>query len=195
MAKKKARAAKRSKAKKASKPAAKKATAGRAAVSPKQQFLHRYGMEHATTLRVLRAIPPGQGDFRPHPRSQSASELVHTMLFELELGRRAIGDGPIMGGGSAPPKPASLEAGIEALDKSYQAVVEEIKKTSDAKLQRTIQFPVSKGQMGDWSALDFMWYIMVLDHVHHRGQLSVYVRLAGGKVPSIYGPSGDDPWT
>jgi uncharacterized damage-inducible protein DinB len=49
--------------------------------------------------------------------------------------------------------------------------------------------------MGDWRAIDFIWYMVLLDHIHHRGQMSVYVRLAGGKVPSIYGPSGDDPWT
>jgi len=38
-----------------------------------------------------------------------------------------------------------------------------------------------------------MWF-MLLDSIHHRGQLSVYVRMAGGKVPSIYGPSADEPW-
>jgi uncharacterized damage-inducible protein DinB len=40
---------------------------------------------------------------------------------------------------------------------------------------------------------DILW-IMLMDSIHHRGQLSVYVRMAGGKVPSIYGPSADEPW-
>jgi uncharacterized damage-inducible protein DinB len=35
---------------------------------------------------------------------------------------------------------------------------------------------------------------MLYDTIHHRGQLSVYMRLAGARVPSIYGPSGDEPW-
>jgi uncharacterized damage-inducible protein DinB len=39
----------------------------------------------------------------------------------------------------------------------------------------------------------FLW-LMLMDSIHHRGQLSVYIRPAGGKVPSIYGPSGDEPW-
>ena len=39
---------------------------------------------------------------------------------------------------------------------------------------------------------DFLWY-MFFDAIHHRGQLSTYIRPMGGKVPSIYGPSGDDP--
>ena len=35
---------------------------------------------------------------------------------------------------------------------------------------------------------------MLLDHVHHRGQFTIYSRIAGGKVPQIYGPSADEPW-
>jgi uncharacterized damage-inducible protein DinB len=194
MAKSKARiASKRPNARKATKSAPRKKTNG-APASPKHQFLNRYDVEHETTLRVLRAIPQGQGDFRPHERSQTCHDLVYTMLWEQELGRRALMGGPIMGGGSPPAKPASLEEAIEALDKGYRAIASEIRKASDAQLKKTVQFPVSKGQMGDWSALDFIWY-MLLDQIHHRGQMSVYVRLAGGKVPSIYGPSGDDPWT
>jgi uncharacterized damage-inducible protein DinB len=41
--------------------------------------------------------------------------------------------------------------------------------------------------------IDFLWFLLC-DQIHHRGQLSVYLRMAGGKVPSIYGPSGDEPW-
>jgi uncharacterized damage-inducible protein DinB len=38
------------------------------------------------------------------------------------------------------------------------------------------------------------FWLAVMDAVHHRGQMSVYIRLAGGKVPSIYGPTADEPW-
>ena len=41
--------------------------------------------------------------------------------------------------------------------------------------------------------IDVLWF-MLTDSIHHRGQLSVYVRMAGGRVPSIYGPSADEPW-
>jgi uncharacterized damage-inducible protein DinB len=184
-------AAKKPKAK-ATRPAPK--SAGGSEKSPKQQFLHRYAMEHDTTMRVLRAIPPTQGEFRPHMRSNSVNGLIYTMLFEQELARRAVAGGPIMGAGAPPEKPANLAAGIEAFEQGYRAMAEMIRKTPDAKLQRLVQFPVAKGQMGDWSALDFIWY-MLLDQIHHRGQMSVYLRLAGGKVPSIYGPSADDTWT
>ena len=42
-------------------------------------------------------------------------------------------------------------------------------------------------------AFDVLWGIL-MDSIHHRGQFSVYLRMAGGKVPSIYGPSADEPW-
>jgi uncharacterized damage-inducible protein DinB len=47
--------------------------------------------------------------------------------------------------------------------------------------------------MADVRVIDILWF-MLMDSIHHRGQLSVYVRMTGGKVPSIYGPSGDEPW-
>ena len=65
---------------------------------------------------------------------------------------------------------------------------------SVAELAQTVKFFTAPKTMGDWRRLDFAWFLLH-DEIHHRGQLSVYVRAAGGKVPSIYGPSGDEPWT
>ena len=53
--------------------------------------------------------------------------------------------------------------------------------------------PSGPGTMGVLKVIDFLWF-MLLDSIHHRGQLSVYIRPAGGKVPSIYGPTADEPW-
>src|SRR6185503_11019777 len=95
--KKKAKTAAK-KVKKAVKSAARKvkAVAKRGSYGPsaKQIFLDTAAREHAVTLRVLRAFPPGSDDFRPHPRSQSLGELCYTMLFEQELNNRALKGGP-----------------------------------------------------------------------------------------------------
>ena len=48
--------------------------------------------------------------------------------------------------------------------------------------------------MGQVRVIDLAW-MLLHDSIHHRGQISVYIRLAGGKVPSIYGPTADEPWT
>ena len=182
---------------KASRPAKRVVGAKRSAAggpSPKKQFLDSYAREHATTLRVLRALPQGQSGFRPHERSQSAGDLVYTMIVEQELTKRALTGAKLFGGGSMPPKPADYNAAIAQLDKGYAAQVDMIRKTADGDLQKMVQFPVAPGQMGNWRAIDFVWF-MLLDQIHHRGQFSVMLRMAGGKVPSIYGPSGDEPWT
>ena len=64
---------------------------------------------------------------------------------------------------------------------------------SDADFNKTIKFMVGPGKMADLRTADVLW-TGVMDAVHHRGQFSVYLRMAGGKVPSIYGPSADEPW-
>ena len=51
----------------------------------KTQFLSMFQREHATTMKVLRAFPPDQAEFRPHPRSQCARELAFTFLMEQAL--------------------------------------------------------------------------------------------------------------
>lgn len=60
-------------------------------------------------------------------------------------------------------------------------------------LQAPITVPVGRGTTAEVRKLDFLW-LMLSDQIHHRGLLSVYTRMAGGKVPSTYGPSGDEPW-
>jgi uncharacterized damage-inducible protein DinB len=56
-----------------------------------------------------------------------------------------------------------------------------------------VPFMTGPKQMGEMSRAQIAWFLLH-DQIHHRGQLTVYLRLAGGKVPSIYGPSGDEPW-
>jgi uncharacterized damage-inducible protein DinB len=49
-------------------------------------------------------------------------------------------------------------------------------------------------QPADFPTMHFLWFIL-MDAVHHRGQFSVYLRMSGAQVPSIYGPTADEPWT
>jgi uncharacterized damage-inducible protein DinB len=62
----------------------------------------------------------------------------------------------------------------------------------DSRLDTTVQFPTGPGKLGDVPVLQFLWFLL-FDHIHHRGQLSLYLRMVG-KVPAIHGPSGDEPW-
>jgi uncharacterized damage-inducible protein DinB len=64
----------------------------------------------------------------------------------------------------------------------------------DEKLSETVKFFTAPKTLGDIRRIDFLWFLLS-DEIHHRGQFSIYLRMADGKVPSIYGPSGDEPWT
>ena len=167
-----------------------------AALSPsaKRQFIESFKREHAVTAKVLRAFPADQGEFRPHPRSQSARQLAWTFVMEQALISLGITDQLKLGGGM-PPAPESLEAIREQFDRDFESTVDLLERTSDDELARgTVTFFAGPGTMRDFPKLEFAWF-MLCDQIHHRGQYSVYVRLAGGKVPSIYGPSADEPWS
>jgi uncharacterized damage-inducible protein DinB len=167
-------------------------TAAAAAPGAKQQFLDRFNKEHATTLKVVRAFPPDKGTFQPHPRSSSAKKLVWTFAVEQGLVAAAI-DGTLKMPPSFPPEPATLSEAIAAYEAGVKNVAAKVAKAPEARLKSKVPFFTGPGQMGEVPVGDIMW-LMLMDSVHHRGQLSVYIRMAGGLVPSIYGPSADEPW-
>jgi uncharacterized damage-inducible protein DinB len=64
----------------------------------------------------------------------------------------------------------------------------------DGDLDNTSTFFVGPKTPGPVKRSDFLWFLLH-DQIHHRGQFSIYLRIVDGKVPSIYGPSLDEPWT
>lgn len=164
-------------------------------MTTKEHFLAAYARECATTKRVLAAYPEDRGDLRPHERSKTARELAWVFVVEQGMLIKALTTGF---DGSSPPAsppelPATIAEIIDAFDADCRRVVELVGGMSDEALATTVQFPVGPKQLGDIPRLDFSW-MLLHDQVHHRGQFSVYLRMAGGKVPSIYGPSADEPW-
>lgn len=160
--------------------------------SIKQQFLDAFRREHAVTMKVLRAFPADQANFRPHPRSNTVKDLAYTFVMEQHMIALAFRDALRLGG-PRPDKPADLNAAVEQFDREYHDLVRLIEQLPDDKMEGTVKFPVGPGKIGDWTKMAFAWF-MLSDQIHHRGQLTVYLRMIDGKVPSIYGPSGDEPW-
>jgi uncharacterized damage-inducible protein DinB len=194
MAKKKShkKAARAHKTTKTSAKRAPKARAARTVPSPKQQFLDALGREHATTLKVIRALPADQGEFQPHPRSQTAKGLIWTFTVEQHIGVKAL-KGTLKMPPAFPQAPETLPEVIAAFERASAETMEAVKRAPDAHFFKSSPFFAGPGKIADVPNLDLLWFLLS-DHIHHRGQLSVYVRMAGGKVPSIYGPSADEPW-
>lgn len=160
--------------------------------SAKERFLNSYQRERDTTLKVLRAFPAEQCEFRPHERSKTARELAWTFAVEQHAGLLAL-KGEFKLGGAWPPAPGAWDDVVQAFARNSDAVIEYLRAASDSDLDGTVTFFSGPKQTAEYSIEDFVWF-MLHDQIHHRGQLSVYLRMAGGKVPSIYGPSADEPW-
>lgn len=163
--------------------------------SPRQQFLDAYEREHAITMRLLRAYPSEQSELRPHEKLKTARELAYIFVQECGLGIAGLNDafGKGLTGPSSPPVPEKWEDVLPALEAAHVEFRKAFESYTDAQLLEPIKFFVGPKTMGEYSRLQFAWFLLS-DQIHHRGQMSVYLRMAGGKVPSIYGPTADEPW-
>jgi uncharacterized damage-inducible protein DinB len=161
-------------------------------VNAKQQFVDVFTRENATTRRVIHSLPASKAEFQPYPNAKTARELA--FIFSLGQGGIAAAlNGQWAWPPRAPETPASYADVLGAFDATTTAVKDALAKAPDSRLDEKIPFFTGPRQMGEIPVIELMWF-MLMDSVHHRGQLSTYLRAAGEKVPSIYGPSGDEPW-
>ena len=161
-------------------------------MSEKQAFLDAWNREAATTLKVLRAFPTDKTDLKPHASCRSAKELAWTFVFEGYGGAQGI-QGEVKWPPPLPPMPDTWNGMVGEVDRAFRKISDEVKAVGEPQLNTTVKFMTGPKQMGDVRRLDFLWFLLN-DMIHHRGQFSVYLRMAGGKVPAIYGPSKDEPW-
>lgn len=175
-------------------PTAAQTPASMAAIKgPKEQFLDGFERETAITLKVLQAYPEAQSELRPHEKMKTARELA--AMFTMEM---AAIDAVVRGTFSFPPKlppmPKTWSEVIDVFERTRTSSLDGIRAARDEDLLAgKVTFMIGPKKTGDWPTMEFLWFLLC-DQIHHRGQLSVYLRLAGGKLPSIYGPTADEPW-
>jgi len=92
-----------------------------------------------------------------------------------------------------PEAPKNWKEILDAFDRTFEATQSKLARLGDAEMNGTVKMPVGAKQMGEVRRGDAL-RLFLHDQIHHRGQLSVQLRMAGGKVPAIYGGSGDEPW-
>lgn len=160
-------------------------------VTEKEMFLKAWERESATTRRVLRALPSDRADFSPAAPMKSAKDLAWVIVMGEGLIGRMLA--PAFEPAGAHPPPATLHEVIATYEDRHEDTVERMRGWDEADLDRAVRFPVAPGRMGEVRKLDVCW-MALMDQVHHRGQLTVYLRLLGAKVPSVYGPTADEPW-
>ena len=139
------------------------------------EVLQEFELESMTTRRVLERVPTDQLTWKPHPKSRSLGQLaLHVAIGPGLISQWALRDSMEMPDMGEPPQPTSNAQILAVHDDSVQKV-----KTKGATIM-----VLPKGVLIRSLALNHLY--------HHRGQLSVYLRLLNVPVPAIYGPSADE---
>lgn len=146
--------------------------------------------EMPTFVRVLKAIPGGKLDYRHDPKSRTAGELAWLLAMEEAALVSLLDTGSVQWKESKPP--ANIDEIVAAFERSVAAVDERLSHFDEAGWEKKGRFLMDGAPAWEDTISQFVWGFL-FDAVHHRGQLTTYLRPMGGKVPSIYGPSADDP--
>lgn len=152
-----------------------------------QMYLPTVKSEHATTLKIIQAIPVDKGSYSPEPVARSADELAwHIVAIEQRF-LSAITDGKFNYDPIPRPEGGINSANVSAwYVNSFKTHIERVANTPPEKLAQVVDF---RG-LFQLPAVAYLQFI--LGHsIHHRGQLSTYLRPMGSEVPSIYGESYD----
>jgi uncharacterized damage-inducible protein DinB len=160
-------------------------------------LLPEFDQEMAATRRALERVPEGKFPWKPHPKSMTLGRLA-TLLAELpfwavnELTQDECDFAPP---GAPPFRPHTLESRariLALLDQNAQAACRAIAATPDADFAKP--WALKSGGQVVWTKSKFAVYRnTVMNHlVHHRGQLTVYLRLHDVPVPALYGPTADE---
>lgn len=140
--------------------------------------------EAKTTAKVLARIPEGS-DYKPDPKSRTAQTIAwqiveeERMLIEaLEQGKATWAPGPM---------PAAMQEIAETYERQSADIVRRLNALDAARWNGELEF------FGSQRPASPMAWSFLFDIVHHRGQISTYLRPMGSTVPQIYGPSADEP--
>ncbi len=151
--------------------------------------LERRKAELPAFIKVLKAMPAGRIDFRPHPKSRSAAELAWVLAVEERSLLALLETGTIDWKETEPPKTA--DAIVAAFERDAAAVNARLETLDKGAWGGPAKFLMGGSVAWEDTVGNMMWGFL-FDAIHHRGQLSTYLRPMGGKVPAIYGPSADD---
>jgi len=159
-------------------------------MTDKEYFIFLVNDELPRFKKFFEAIPEGKMDYTPHEKSRTNGSLLSQLAVQPDAIISILQDGkPSFNAHMAEVSTKSpKELGVMA-DTGFKNLVEEVKKTSEDVWESAASME-GPGMKWETTRRDMAWAFL-LDMIHHRGQVSTYIRPMGGKVPDIYGPSGD----
>ncbi|HKC23897.1 MAG TPA: DinB family protein [Thermoanaerobaculia bacterium] len=157
-----------------------------------EPILSELDREAATTRRLLERVPDARLGFKPHEKSMSLGQLAwHVATTPGAIADLAQKSGHELNGFSQP-LPESTAAVLEAFDEGMVSARKKIAAMDDADLSSTWKATSRGREVLSVPKIGLIRSIMLNHWYHHRGQLSVYLRLLDVPLPSIYGPSADE---
>lgn len=156
-------------------------------------LLPEFDHEMTTTRKLLERVPEDRIDWKPHPKSYSLGQLAQHVATIPMWGAVTLSQTELDLGGGPPPAQMRTRAELlAAFDQNAAATRSALLGRTDAELLVPWTLKNS-GQTVFSMPRAAVWRGFVLSHlIHHRGQLSVYLRMQDVPVPSIYGPSADE---
>ena len=153
-----------------------------------QVYLPQLENERKTTRRVIEAIPQDQSGYRPDPTSKTALELAWHLASSECFFLNAVAAGAFDRGGPMPENIKTPGDILKWYDENSAKATEAVRRLKGDALSKNIEF----AGIFNFPAVVYLGF-QSNHSIHHRGQLSTYLRPMGGKVPGIYGPSADEP--
>lgn len=152
-------------------------------------FQGQLAKEKSLFVKVVRAVLEDGMEHRPDPKARSSRELIeHLIGHNLDLAE-LIDDGVIHHRNQVPFE--SLDDALKQLEESFDVLIEKLGTMDETKWNEAGTFLVGDHVIMEAPREHLAW-LLLLDSVHHRGQLSTHLRPMGSTVPALYGPSADD---
>jgi uncharacterized damage-inducible protein DinB len=159
-----------------------------------QAMLGEFEHEAKITRKFLERVPQDKLGWRPHEKSHTAGELAsHIAILPGFVVRFALVDeSPVPDIAALFKQPATVQDILSSHEKSIETVRAILPTLDDARLMTNWSATRDGKPVATMPKVMALRLIMLNHSIQHRGQLGVYLRLTGAKVPSSYGPSGDE---
>lgn len=156
----------------------------------KALFMKFWESEATATRKVISRIPQERSDYRADPKARNAREIAWLIVRAEILLVEGLEKGTL--DWSEVPTPATVKEILDTYDKHHDSLTKRLHALAVDRWERRVPFMFQGKQIMNETGYDNAWGFF-FDWIHHRGQLSTYLRPMGSTVPQIYGPSADEP--
>src|SRR5579863_852069 len=157
-------------------------------------MLHEFREEAVITKRILDRVPEAKLTWKPHAKSMALGQLAwHVATIQGGIARIAQQDSfDVLSGSFVPPQPKSMQEIMTAYEDSIRGAEQFLSGLTDESARANWRLMKGGRQLIQQPRMAFLRTVMLNHWYHHRGQLSVYLRLLDVPVPVIYGRSADE---